>query len=69
MKGYMSVQEAAGKWGISVRWVNQYILEGRIPGCERLGRAWALPEDAQKPERMIPGVKPKEPCLGHQAGS
>ena len=59
MKGYLSVQETARKWGISVRWVNQYILEGRIPGYERFGHAWAVPEDAEKPERLTPGVKAK----------
>ena len=59
MKGYLSVQQTASKWGVSVRWVNQYILEGRIPGCERFGRVWTVPEDAVKPERLTPGVKSK----------
>ena len=59
MKGYLSVQQTADKWGVSVRWVNQYILEGRIPGCERFGRVWAVPADAIKPERLTPGVKSK----------
>ena len=57
MKGYLSVRETADKWGISVRWVNQYIQEGRLSGCERFGRAWAIPEDAKKPERLKPGIK------------
>ena len=57
MKGYLSVQETAKKWGVSVRWANQYVLNGRIPGCERFGHAWAIPEDAVKPERLTPGVK------------
>ena len=60
MKGYFSVQETAKRWGISVRWVNQYALEGRIPGAERLGRSWAIPEDAVKPEKYRSGPKPKE---------
>ena len=59
MKGYLSVQQTADKWGVSVRWVNQYILEGRIPGCERFGHVWAVPEDAAKPKRLAPGVKAK----------
>ncbi len=59
MKGYLSVQETASKWGISVRWVNQYVLNGRIPGCERFGHAWAIPEDAVKPHRLPPGAKAK----------
>lgn len=60
MKGYLSVKETAEKWGISVRWVNEYILMGRIPGCEKLGSAWAVPEDAVKPEKQTPGPKPKK---------
>ena len=59
MKGDLSVQQTADKWGVSVRWVNQYILEGRIPGCERFGHAWAVPENAIKPKRLTPGVKAK----------
>jgi translation initiation factor IF-1 len=57
---FFSVQETAKHWGISVRWVNQYALEGRIPGAERLGRTWAIPEDAVKPEKHRSGPKPKE---------
>jgi len=57
MKGYMSVKEAAERWSLSVRWVNQYAQDGRIPGCERLGKSWAIPENAIKPPRMKPGVK------------
>ena len=60
LKGYLSVQETASKWGVSVRWVNQYILAGRIPDCERFGHAWAIPEDAVKPEKHKSGPKPKE---------
>ena len=59
MKGYLSVQQTAEKWGVSVRWVNQYILYGRIPGYERFGRVWAVPENAVKPKRLTPGVKTK----------
>ncbi len=57
MKGYLSVKEVARKWKVSGRWVNQYIQEGRVPGVERFGKSWAIPEDAQKPERQRPGVK------------
>ena len=59
MKGYLSVQQTVDKQGVSVRWVNPYILEGRIPGCERFERGWAVPEDAVKPKRLTPGVKAK----------
>lgn len=66
MKGYLSIQETAKRWEVSVRWVNQYILEGRIPGCERFGRSWAVPENAMKPKKQKPGEKSgkakKSPC-------
>ena len=36
MKGYLSIREAAEKWGVSERRVQQYCLNGRIPGAELL---------------------------------
>ena len=54
MKGYLSVKKTAEKWGISVRWVNRYIREGRVPGCEKLETVRAVDEDAVKPEKMRP---------------
>ena len=59
LKGYLSVQETASKWGVSVCRVNQYVLAGRIPGCERFGHAWAIPEVAVKPDRLPSGAKAK----------
>jgi len=46
---------------------DQYILEGRIPGCERFGRVWAVPEDAVKPKRLTPGVKAKRSSSAQNA--
>ena len=60
MRGYLSVQETAEKWDMSVRRVNQYILNGRIPGVERLGKSWAIPEDAVKPTKQKSGPKPQK---------
>ena len=31
----------------------------RIPGVERFGKSWVIPEDATKPERLKPGTKKK----------
>ena len=49
MKSYLSLRETAEKWGVSERRINQYCTEGRIPGAQRVGKAWAVPADAQKP--------------------
>ena len=65
MRGYCSVQETAEKWGVSVRWVNQYVLNDRITGVERLGKSWAIPEDAVKPTKQKSGPKPKQTTNGN----
>ena len=49
MKTYISIREAAEKWGVSERRINQYCTEGRIPGAQRIGKSWAIPADAEKP--------------------
>ena len=49
MKGYLSIREEAEKWGVSERRVNQYCAEGRIPGVQRFGTSWAIPDTANKP--------------------
>ncbi|MEE0733115.1 MAG: helix-turn-helix domain-containing protein [Acutalibacteraceae bacterium] len=49
MKSYLSIREAAEKWGVSERRINQYCAEGRIPGAQRFGKSWAIPDDAEKP--------------------
>ena len=46
---YMTVQDAAKLWGISVRRVQKLCEENRIDGIVRLPRAWLIPQDAQKP--------------------
>ena len=49
MKMYISIREAAEKWDVSERRINQYCTEGRIPGAQRIGKSWAIPADAEKP--------------------
>ena len=49
MKGYLSVREISYKCNVSERWVSKLAQDGRIPGVERFGRSWAVPEDAEKP--------------------
>lgn len=70
MKGYLSIKEAARKWGISERWVNQYCTDGRIPGAERFGRSWAIQTPPRSPLtrdlRNIAGIAERqtaEKCL------
>ncbi len=47
---FISVKQAAEKWGISDRRVRILCSEGKIPGAIRQGRSWRIPVDARKPE-------------------
>jgi excisionase family DNA binding protein len=46
---FMTVKEAAAKWGISDRRVRILCSEGKIPGAFQQGRGWKIPENAAKP--------------------
>ena len=46
---YMTISEAAEKWGLGSRRIQALCASGRISGAERLGRSWAIPKDVQKP--------------------
>jgi len=48
IEGYLSIEETAKKWGLRPRSVRSMCAEGRIPGAAKLGRAWAVPEDAER---------------------
>ena len=57
---YLSTFEVAEKWGISHRRVAILCNENRIPGAQRAGSRWIIPENAEKPadrpdqKRQIP---------------
>ena len=49
--GYISVSEAAKKWGLSERSVRNYCSCGRVDGAVLVGKTWVIPDDAKKPVR------------------
>ncbi|MDD2621335.1 MAG: Fic family protein [Syntrophomonadaceae bacterium] len=53
---YISVKEAAKKWGISERSVRNYCSLCRVPDAFLTGKTWNIPADAFKPDRQS---KPK----------
>lgn len=59
MFDYISVQQAADKWGISERRIQKLCEENRVTGAVRFGHAWAIPKDADKPadKRVTRGAK------------
>lgn len=49
LEGYMTTKEAAEKWNLSVRQVQNHCKLGRIKGVERVGKTYLIPIKAQKP--------------------
>ena len=46
---YMTLKDAAEKWGVTPRRVNYYCAGGRIHGAVKMAGVWLLPKDAVKP--------------------
>lgn len=49
MFDFMTAQEAAEKWSVSLRWVQRLCKENRIEGAMSINRVWLIPKDTDKP--------------------
>jgi len=49
MNEYMSVTQAANKWGLGRRRTLTLLTQGRISGAVMVGGRWIIPADAEKP--------------------
>ena len=45
---FISTTEAGKKWGLSSRRVGILCSEGRIPGTQKTGNTWLIPEEDRK---------------------
>ena len=59
----MTAEEAAGRWGVSVRRVRNYCAGGLIADALRSGGRWRIPEDAVKPCRSRAASAPRSALL------
>ena len=53
MEGYMTTKEAAEKWEVSVRQVQNYCKKDIIPGVKKVGTNYLIPEDASRPRYVF----------------
>lgn len=63
MNGYITVEEMAERWNVSIRQVQLLCKDGKIENASKFGNTWAIPEDTAKPTRtgkLKPGRKSKE---------
>lgn len=49
MDGYIQIKEAAKKWEIGERRINELCLNGRIKGAVKFGNTWAISVGSEKP--------------------
>ena len=49
---YMTLKEAAEKWGVTSRRVNYYCAGGRIPGAVKMAGVLLIPKTCGKAELM-----------------
>lgn len=57
MNGYITVQEASEKRGVSPRQIQILCKNNRIPGATRLSRIWIIPNNIEKPTKSKRKVK------------
>lgn len=50
MMDYITVGEAAEKWGVSPRSITYHLVAGRIEGAVRKGHMWLIPATSPKPQ-------------------
>lgn len=63
---YINVKQAAEKWGVTTRRVQDLCKQGRIPGAQQWERTWMLPEDAAYPTSVRqddPLPMPRKSCF------
>ena len=64
----ITAQQAAEKWGIALRRVQDHCKKGRIPGARLFGHNWMIPADAVRPldGRSKAGKAAKEKTVAHK---
>ena len=50
MEGYMTTKQAAEKWGVSIRQVQNYCKKGIILNVVKVGTNYLIPNDTAKPQ-------------------
>ena len=46
----MTTEQAGKRWGVTSRRVSELCRAGRIPGAYKIGAAWVMPVNSEKPK-------------------
>lgn len=47
---YITIKEASGLWGLSVRRIQTLCDENKIEGATKFGNVWAIPKGSERPK-------------------
>lgn len=50
MNGFITAKDAAEKWNMSVRNIQNLCAAGKLDGAVKFCNVWAIPENAEKPQ-------------------
>lgn len=57
MNKFITVSQIAEKWGVTERYVQILCKQRRVDGVVKFGNSWAIPEDAERPQKLKSGFK------------
>lgn len=46
---YMTIKQAAEKWGLSIRRTQVLCEQKKVEGATKFSNVWAIPQDAERP--------------------
>ena len=64
---YLSIKQISERWELSPRRIQVLCANGRIDGAVRIGYAWAIPSDAEKPSDAPGQQGEQSPLRGRKA--
>jgi AraC-like DNA-binding protein len=64
---YITVSQAAQKWDLGIRQVQNYCRSGIVEGVTRFNGVWAIPEGAVRPDFGRGGKKDQDSCDGGES--
>ena len=63
----IAAKEASEKWGIHIRMVQRYCMEGKIQGAKKYGNNWMIPKNAKKPTDLGKQCQKKQKSYDYPA--
>lgn len=60
---WITAQQAAENWNVSLRYVQRLLAEGRVPAVKKHGPSWLIPSNAKKPNVPLKERSPENSAI------